>query len=355
MTTEDALVSVVVPVFNGDRFICRTLASALAQTYNPIEVLVVDDGSTDRTPIVVEEAAANDPRVRYFRIDNSGVASARNFGINKARGEFIATLDADDLWHPEKIARQVSLMNTLSAETGLVYCWAIEIDENDLVIPSTRHLGRRHEYEGHVTTKLAAACFIHTSSAPLIKRSYINIVGGYDPDLKPHGAEDWKFYLSLSEVCEFAVISEFLVGYRQSSGSISKSHRRMGQSQELVAQWIAQKWPDLSDRVESERTYNINAYLTQLALSNNHFIDAFRYMGRAIKARPVKLFNQATVRFFARLLFRMTGLTGALLRRRGWTKGRPISYYEFVTETAKSDVAGSQPRFRPAARNVNSA
>ena len=70
MTTADALVSVVVPIFNGERFIGRTLESALAQTYDAIEVIAVDDGSTDRTPIIVKTIAAKDPRVRYFRTDN---------------------------------------------------------------------------------------------------------------------------------------------------------------------------------------------------------------------------------------------------------------------------------------------
>ena len=92
----------------------------------------------DRTGKIVEAAAANDSRIRYFRTVKSGVAATRNFGISKARGKLIAPLDADDLWHPEKIARQVEAMQASSpADIGLVYCWAIEIDENDLIIPSS--------------------------------------------------------------------------------------------------------------------------------------------------------------------------------------------------------------------------
>jgi glycosyltransferase involved in cell wall biosynthesis len=105
--TINAPVTVVIPVYNGECFIDRTLASALAQTYDPLEVVVVDDGSTDRTPIIVEAAAARDNRIRLLRAQKSGVAAARNLGITEARGKLIAPLDADDLWHPEKIARQV--------------------------------------------------------------------------------------------------------------------------------------------------------------------------------------------------------------------------------------------------------
>ena len=110
MLPEEPLVSVVIPVRNGERLIGRTLASALAQTYRNIEVIVVDDGSTDRTPALVETAAARDRRVRLLRRPHSGVTATRNFGISRANGSLIAPLDADDLWHQEKIARQVAAM-----------------------------------------------------------------------------------------------------------------------------------------------------------------------------------------------------------------------------------------------------
>ena len=113
--------AVVVPVFNGGRFIGRTIEFALAQTYNDIDVIIVDDGSTDRTPIIVKAVAAKDPRVRYFRTDNFGPAAARNFGIAQARGDLIALLDHDDLWHRDKIARQVELMQASPAKVG----WSI--------------------------------------------------------------------------------------------------------------------------------------------------------------------------------------------------------------------------------------
>ena len=182
MAVDDVLVSVVIPVYNGERFISRTLASVLAQTYNSFEVIVVDDGSTDLTPIIIEEAVVRDSRVRLFRKQNSGVAAARNFGISQALGELIATLDADDLWHPQKIARQVEVMQASSPEVGLVYCWSIEIDENDLIIPpiSSLKTRKRSTAQGDVTAELARGCFIETASTPLMKRSSIDAVGGYD-------------------------------------------------------------------------------------------------------------------------------------------------------------------------------
>ena len=129
MLPENWLVTVIIPVFNGERWISSTLASAAAQTHSMLEILVIDDGSTDGTAAIVEAAASRDDRIRLIRKQNGGVSAARNKGIAEARGELIAPLDADDLWHREKIARQVAAMR--SPEVGLVYCWAVEIDEND--------------------------------------------------------------------------------------------------------------------------------------------------------------------------------------------------------------------------------
>jgi glycosyltransferase involved in cell wall biosynthesis len=99
------LITCVVPVFNGERYLRSTLDSMLGQTYTPVEVIVADDGSTDGTPAVVD---SYDGRVRYVRQPNTGHGAARNLGLDAARGELVAFLDADDLWHPEKLERQMA-------------------------------------------------------------------------------------------------------------------------------------------------------------------------------------------------------------------------------------------------------
>jgi glycosyltransferase involved in cell wall biosynthesis len=325
---EDRLVSVVIPVHNGERFISRTLASALAQTYAHLEFIIVDDGSTDQTASLAATAAARDSRIRLFRTPNSGVAAARNFGISQARGTLIALLDADDLWHPEKIAHQVEVMQMSSPNVGLVYCWSVEIDENDFVVPSVKRLTGKAAFQGHVTAELATQCFIDTSSSILIKRSCVDAVGGYDIDLKPQGAEDWKLYLALSETYEFAVVPEYLVGYRRASGSLTRGSLH-AQSTQLVIRWLTEKWPDLPEELGRLRTYNVNTYYAFVALENNQFLKGSSYMVRACKARPKGLLDQTIFSFVARLLFRMTGLRRAALRRRGWIFRRPVRYQEF--------------------------
>lgn len=101
---NDPLISCIVPVYNGERYLGEALDSILAQTYRPLEIIVVDDGSTDGTPRI---AGQYRDRIRYLRWENRGPAAARNRGVTVARGEFIAFLDADDLWHQEKLRRQI--------------------------------------------------------------------------------------------------------------------------------------------------------------------------------------------------------------------------------------------------------
>ncbi len=99
------LVSVIIPAYNAENFIAKTLASVVAQTYRRLEILVVDDGSSDRTQSIVQTMAQQDPRIKLFKQANAGVAAARNAGIDKAKGEYIAPIDADDLWHPETLEK----------------------------------------------------------------------------------------------------------------------------------------------------------------------------------------------------------------------------------------------------------
>jgi glycosyltransferase involved in cell wall biosynthesis len=108
MSMKLSLISCIVPVFNGERYLRETLDSILAQTYRPLEVIVVDDGSTDGTAAV---AAGYGERVRRVWQANAGEVVARNRGLHEAGGEFIAFLDADDRWHPEKLSRQLARFN----------------------------------------------------------------------------------------------------------------------------------------------------------------------------------------------------------------------------------------------------
>src|SRR5262249_54502311 len=127
------LISIIIPAYNAERYIGRTLHSALKQTFRDIEVIVINDGSTDNTRLIVEKMALKDNRVRMFNTANRGVAMARNLGIEKAQGSYVAFLDADDLWHPTKIERQFAALSAHAADSTWagVYTFYRQIDEED--------------------------------------------------------------------------------------------------------------------------------------------------------------------------------------------------------------------------------
>jgi glycosyltransferase involved in cell wall biosynthesis len=305
MLSQDQLVAIVVPAYNAARWIEKTLYSALAQIYRNIEIIVVDDGSTDDTVEIVEAVRQRDNRIRLFRRQNEGPSAARNFGVSQARGDLIAPLDADDLWHPQKLLRQVLKLQN-APKVGLVYCWAIEIDEDDAIIPPVRNGSIA---EGNVIAEMVAtAGFIDSGSNPLIRKSFLDQVGGWDVTIRRVGSEPWKLYLALAQICEFAIVPAHLVGYRRTQGSRSKNVEPMEEGLKVISKWIGEKWPDMPEKIRRQMICNQYGYLAHLALTNDQFADAFRYKFKGFRARPVTLISPPSAMFAARFIARILGI-----------------------------------------------
>ena len=129
-------ISVVIPCYNAEQTIQETISSVLAQTFTDFEILVINDGSTDGTVSVLKQIV--DDRLKVFSVENSGPQRSRNRGIEKARGEYIALIDADDLWTSDKLASQLqALQNT--PEAAVAYSWTDFIDENSNFLKLSRH------------------------------------------------------------------------------------------------------------------------------------------------------------------------------------------------------------------------
>jgi glycosyltransferase involved in cell wall biosynthesis len=205
-------VSVIIPSYNSAQFLAQALDSVLAQTLPPAEVLVVDDGSTDGTRTLVETYTARYPNlVRYLPQKNGGQGEARNHGLRVARSDWVAFLDADDWWKPEKLARQVTLLETSpDAEllyTGLEMQYADGATEKRLPIqpsdlwPTLRHSNRI------------------TPSTVMAKRKVLLDAGGFDPQFR--GTEDWELWVRLGPQLKVACLRDALTCYRVSDASIS--------------------------------------------------------------------------------------------------------------------------------------
>lgn len=241
---DTPLVSVIIPAYNAEAFIASTLQSVLAQTYRNLDVIVVDDGSCDRTVEVVQQFVAMDERVRLLQQPNGGVSAARNLAIAHSHGEFVAPVDADDIWYPRHVEQQVRCFQSGDASLGLVYSWSVDIDETDALLGTFR----ASEIQGNVFTTLVCHNFLGNASASMMRRSCLDRVGLYDSGLRAQqaqGCEDWDLYLRLAEHFTFGVVSSFTVGYRKLSGSMSGDYRQMARSHAVVMQSIRQRHPDL--------------------------------------------------------------------------------------------------------------
>ncbi len=199
-------VSIIIPTYNREKLVQKAIKSVLDQTYKDFELIVVDDASTDLTQSVVEQFA--DSRIRYLRHEkNAGVCAARNTGLAAAQGFYVAFLDSDDEWLPDKLKKQVGLFQAGSDDVGVIYTWLKIIDEQGQLQKI-----RQPTLRGDVHNDLLYSNFIGTPSTLMVKHDYLKTIEGFDPRLRC--CEDWDVWLQLAGHCKFEVISEPLVQYR---------------------------------------------------------------------------------------------------------------------------------------------
>lgn len=284
--TPAPLVSVVVPTYNCGRFLSDALDSVLRQSYTNREVIVVDDGSTDDS---LEVLKAYCDRVRPDRVQivtqqNLGVSAARNAGIQQSRGELIAFLDADDLWHPEKLARQVPLF--ANPAVGLVYC-AVEYVDEGLRPLGTNFTGRR----GRVLREIAllrGTVVLAGGSTAVVRRACFDKVGRFDREMST--AADWDMWRRIACFWEVDVVREPLMLYRMRPASM---HRDVQVFEHDMLHGFAQMFADPAAR--EVRPLRRRAYANlYLMLSGSHLEagntgQAIAYAWRSIVSSPSSL------------------------------------------------------------------
>jgi glycosyltransferase involved in cell wall biosynthesis len=219
-------VSVIIPAYNAMEYLPETFETVAGQTFKDFEVIVVNDGSTDE--IECWAARVTDPRFRLISQENLGLAGARNTGIAHAQGDYIAFLDADDLWDPTKLAKQVTVLEE-NAEVGLVYTWVALTDAQG------KFTGRifKNTAEGDVWSQLTERNLVECGSVAMVRRSCFETVGVFDCNLRSF-VEDWDMWLRIASRYPFKVLQEPLVYYRQISTSGSRNWQAMEQSFQLV-------------------------------------------------------------------------------------------------------------------------
>ena len=246
------LVSVIVPAYKRADTIERAVRSALTQTHTNLEVLVVDDHSLDGTGQIVD--ALGDPRVRLIEHEaNRGGNAARRTAVQASNGEYLAFLDADDVWFPEKLTAQLDRLEQAGPAYELVFTWYESVLPDGTVMPA-----RRTFEEGINTPALLRGNFIGTFSTVLVTRSAYERVGGPDPTMP--ACQDWEFYLRVNEVAGIACVPRVLVRYWRADedpNRISANRAKVAAGHAQVYRRIAPRLSGLSVRDEVAARRNL--------------------------------------------------------------------------------------------------
>jgi glycosyltransferase involved in cell wall biosynthesis len=321
-------VSVVIPTFNRGYILGDTLRSALDQSHRDVEVIVVDDGSTDDTADVVRGFGE---RVRYLRQENAGVCAARNRGLRESRGEFVALLDSDDQWLPWKLEAQMAVMRKCP-DVGMVWTDMVAVDEKGcafdqaylrkfygahkkLRIEDTLHdagvldqfwqeapveVASSHIYEGDLFSPMILGNLVHTSTV-LLRRSRLARIGGFDTNLRRSG-EDYEFHLRTCSCGPVAFLDASSILYRVGAAdqltapkySIDIATNNLT----TVSRWIAAGEPVLDNETMAARLAESFAWLGEEEFLVGRHRDA-----RGHLATSVKLGGGITARRAAMLAF----------------------------------------------------
>ncbi len=208
MNTRMSEVAVIIPTYNQAQYIGSTIETVQQQTFKDWELFVVDDGSTDNTTEIVR-GFLGDKRIHYVRQQNKERSAARNKGIEDSSALYIAFLDADDLWHREKLAKQIKAIRE-QPDVGLCYTLTDTIDGDGKRLQKS---GRSYNYSGKVFDRLLRTNFILNSSI-LLRRDLLMKVGLFDRSLPVFGAEDWDLCLRVARQYSVCLVNEELTLYR---------------------------------------------------------------------------------------------------------------------------------------------
>jgi glycosyltransferase involved in cell wall biosynthesis len=214
---EFPAVSVVIPIFNGEQYLRKTLESVFAQTYRNYEVICVDDGSTDGSPAILQSYAGS---VTVLRQANAGQSAARNAGVRSARGNYVAFLDQDDLWYAHKLERQVRVLDD-QPDVVLVHCDEDWIDPSGTVLRrGVTGANRVSRHEALLTKLMGKEASFIMPSAMLIRRETFERIGGFDSSLQ--GYEDFDLCIRLRLQGLFVFQEESGICYRMHSGGFNR-------------------------------------------------------------------------------------------------------------------------------------
>jgi glycosyltransferase involved in cell wall biosynthesis len=272
------LVSVIIPNYNYSQYLSQAIDSVLAQSYPLVEVIVVDDGSTDDS---IAKLWRYGKQIRYVQQQNKGVAAARNRGVQESVGELIAFLDSDDLWLPSKIEKQIEQFNA-RPELGLIHCGVIEFNEQ--TGRETRRLDGQQGWVANELLLLQRPVILGGGSGLMIRRKIYQEIGGFDTDFST--SADWDLFYQIARRYQIGFIAEPLVMYRMHD---SNMHSNVNVMEHDMLLGFQKAFSSASTEVRSLRR---RAYAKlHLILAGSYFQagqtrDFLRHFGRSLLFSP---------------------------------------------------------------------
>jgi glycosyltransferase involved in cell wall biosynthesis len=227
--SDSIKVSVIIPTYNRSKYLPRAVKSVLGQTFSDLEVIIVDDCSTDQTPAVAKKIVSQDSRVRYHRLEkNQGAPKARNTGIGLAKGEYIGLLDDDDNWRPNKLELQVKKFDSSPEEVALVYGgYKINYSDEDIA-----DRVKKPKKKGKIFEDLLDKCRIGSPTV-LVRAVAFDKVGRFDLKLK--SCQDWDMWLRISKEFKVDYVDEVVADYYlRSGGQISRNFSSQVQGRKRI-------------------------------------------------------------------------------------------------------------------------
>ncbi len=294
-------ISIIIPAYNAQQTILETIASVQEQTFQDWELIVVNDGSKDRTLEVLR--TLNEPRLRVFSYTNGGVCKARDRGFAQAQGEYIAFLDADDLWLPEKLELQLKALQK-NPSASVAYSWTCFMDEQPEKV--LFHYSAPYKFTGNVYRQLLISDFIHSGSNTLIRKAAIEAVGSFDPNCP--GCADWDYWLRLAAQGEFVVVPKHHILYRRRAGSMSTNVAKMRREALIAINKAYRMAPPELRHLKDRTLANLYKYCSDIHLRNsqnlNDLHEAGAYLRLALCLRPLNLFDRTTQKLAIKWLLR---------------------------------------------------